>query len=66
MASAAVYIFPVRKRERESEWRVIRMRARGEYIGTVTAPDEEAAVRAALKAFGLDKKEADRLLVWQC
>jgi hypothetical protein len=51
------------KSKRESEWRVIRLRSRGEYLGTVQAPDEAAAVKAALKAFALRPKDADRLLV---
>jgi uncharacterized protein with GYD domain len=41
-------------------------RARGEYIGTVTAPDESVAVRAALKMVRLGTTEAKRLLVRQC
>lgn len=61
MASAALYIFPMRKKERE--WEIIRLRSRGEYLGRVTAPDEQAALKAALKMFTLDKSEASRLLV---
>ena len=30
-----------RKRASKIEWQVIRLRARGEYLGTVTAPDED-------------------------
>jgi hypothetical protein len=51
--------------KRESEWQVIRMRAEGEYIGTVKASDEAAALKAALKSFALDKRDAERLLVRQ-
>ena len=51
--------------KRESEWEVIRMRSRGEWLGTVKAPDHAAALKAALKAFALDKSEADRLLLRQ-
>jgi hypothetical protein len=64
MASAAIYIFPMPKRERE--WEIIRLRARGEYLGRVSAPDEEAALKAAVKTFALDKVEVKRLLVRQC
>jgi hypothetical protein len=64
MTSATVYVFPMRKRERE--WEVIRLRARGEYLGTVSAPDEEAALKAALQTFALEKTEEKRLLVRQC
>jgi hypothetical protein len=61
MASATAYIFPMRKKERE--WEVIRLRARGEHLGCVTAPDEQAALKAALKTFALDKVEQERLLI---
>jgi hypothetical protein len=47
----------------ESEWEVIRLRARGEWLGTVKAADQAAALKAALKAFALERSEADRLLV---
>jgi hypothetical protein len=61
MASAAIYIFPMPKRE--CEWEVIRMRARGEHLCTVAAVDEEAALKIAMKRFELDAAEAKRLLV---
>jgi hypothetical protein len=41
------------------------MRARGVYLGTVTAPDEQAALKAAAKLFALDKLEMKQLLVRQ-
>jgi hypothetical protein len=41
---------------------VIRLRARGEYIGTVSAPDQQAALKAAIKAFELKAADSDRLL----
>jgi hypothetical protein len=50
-------------RKRKIEWQVIRLRARGEYIGTVTAPDEDAAIKAAIKLFALRADDAKRLLV---
>lgn len=49
--------------KQEREWEVIRLRARGEWLGTVKAADEAAAVKAALKVFALDKRYVDRLLV---
>ena len=61
MKSATVYVFPMRKKE--CEWEVIRMRAGGELLCTVTAADETAALKLAVKQFALDAKEADRLLV---
>lgn len=48
---------------RKIEWQMIRLRARGEYIGTVTAPDEQSAVKAAIKLFALQAEEAKRLLI---
>jgi hypothetical protein len=49
--------------KRVSEWEIIRLGARGERLGIVKAPDEAAALKAALKAFALDKNDAERLLV---
>ena len=61
METAAVYVFPMRKKD--CEWEVIRMRSRGELLCTVTAADEAAALKLAVKQFALDTREADRLLV---
>ena len=61
METATVYIFPMRKKE--CEWEVIRMRARGELLCTVTAADEAAALKLAVKQLALDAQEAGRLLV---
>jgi hypothetical protein len=36
-------------------WRVIIMRSRGEYLGSVEAPDREGAEAAAVKQFELDQ-----------
>jgi hypothetical protein len=44
-------------------WKVIRLRARGEYLVTVEAPDHDAALKAALKMLRLDSVEAKRLLI---
>jgi hypothetical protein len=52
-----------RKRASKIEWQVIRLRARGEYIGAVSAPDEQSAIRAALKMLRLEAADAKRLLV---
>jgi hypothetical protein len=49
MTSATIYTFPMR--DQEHEWEVIRLRRRGEYLGTVRAADEAAALKAAVKAF---------------
>jgi len=61
METAAIYIFPVRKKE--CEWEVIRLKARGEHLCTITAVDETAALKQAVKLFALDAGEAKRLLV---
>jgi hypothetical protein len=36
-----------------SEWQVIPMRAKGEYLGKVKATDEDADLKAAVETFGL-------------
>jgi hypothetical protein len=51
-------------KSKQREWQIIRMRAQAEYLGTVKASDE-AALKAVLKAFALDKRDAERLLVRQ-
>ena len=49
---------------RQYKWEVIRLRARGEYLGVVSAPDENAALKAAIKAFEIaDPEQQRRLLV---
>ena len=51
-------------RKKEFEWEVVRLRAKGEYLGKVKAPDEEAAIKAAIKAFAsTDPEHKKRLLV---
>jgi hypothetical protein len=49
-----------------SEWQVIRLRAKGEYLGKVQAPDERAAMKVAIRAFGLRPADEHRLLVRPC
>jgi hypothetical protein len=44
-------------------WRVIIMRSRGEYLGSVEAPDRERAEAVAIKQFQLDQDQRSRLLV---
>jgi hypothetical protein len=53
------------RRKRKIEWEIIRIRSKGERLGVVSAPDEQAALKAALKAFALEKAEEKRLLVRQ-
>jgi hypothetical protein len=52
------YIFGMRKGERK--WQVIRMRSRGEYLGTVTAADEKTALKVAIKALKLSVEDQKR------
>jgi hypothetical protein len=44
-------------------WRVIIMRSRGEYLGSVEAPDRERAEAVAIKQFALDDDQRRRLLI---
>jgi hypothetical protein len=46
-------------------WRVSIMRARAQQIGTVAAPDREAAGAEAVKRFALSEEQRKRLLVWE-
>jgi hypothetical protein len=59
--SATVYIFPMRKKQ--CEWEVIRLRAKGEYLGKVAATDERAALKAIVKLLGLKPWDERRLLI---
>jgi hypothetical protein len=44
-------------------WRVIIIRSRGEYLGSVEAPDRERAQAVAIKQFDLDQDQRSRLLI---
>ena len=44
-------------------WRVILIRARGELLGYVEAPDRERAAAVAVKLFDLDQDQRSRLLI---
>ena len=46
-------------------WRVSIMRARGQHLGTVAAPDRQTAESKALEAFGLSEDQRKRLSVWE-
>jgi len=41
-------------------WRVHHRRSRGEYLGSVEAPDRERAVGVAIKQFDLDQDQRRR------
>jgi hypothetical protein len=44
-------------------WRVIIIRSKGEYLGTVEAPDRERAEAVAVKQFDLEHDQRRRLLI---
>ena len=44
-------------------WRVIIIRSKGEYLGSVEAPDRERAEAVAIKLFQLDQDQRSRLLI---
>jgi hypothetical protein len=50
-------------REREREWEVIRLRARGEPVGKVTAKDREAALKIAIGRFNIRPSDQQRLII---
>ena len=44
------------------EWRIVRRRSKAELIGYVEAPDEQAALKAAIKKFGIPVEHQRRLM----
>ena len=46
-------------------WRVSILRARAHNLGTIEAPDADAAAAKAVKVFGLDDEQRKRLSVWE-
>ena len=44
-------------------WRVVLLRAKGEILGTVEAPDAQAAKAAAAVQFDLDEVRSNRIMV---
>jgi hypothetical protein len=44
-------------------WHIIIMRSRGEYLGSVEAPNREKAEAVAIKQFALDDDQRRRLLI---
>jgi hypothetical protein len=44
-------------------WRVLIIRSKGEYLGSVEAPDRERAEAVAVKLFQLDQDQRNRLLI---
>jgi hypothetical protein len=53
-----------KKKPRQSRsWRVIVIRSKGEYLGSVEAPDRERAEAGAIRLFDLDQDQQRRLLI---
>jgi len=50
-------------RKKIVRWEVIRLRAKGQFIGTVQAKDKEAARKVAVKEFSLRAGEERRLII---
>lgn len=46
-------------------WRVVLLRAKGEILGNVEAPDAEAAKAVAAVQFGLDEVRRNRIIVME-
>ena len=44
-------------------WRVIIIRSKGEYLGSVEAADRDRAEAVAIKQFDLDQDQRSRLLI---
>jgi hypothetical protein len=52
-----------KKRANLRSWRVIIMRSRGEYLGSVEAPDSERAEAVAIRQFDLDQDQRRRVVI---
>ena len=67
--SAAIILLPCpsvthsKKAADLRSWRVIIIRSKGEYLGSVEAPDRERAEAVAIKQFELDQDQRRRLLI---
>jgi hypothetical protein len=53
------------RQEASRSWRVLIIRKRGQYLGTVEAPNEKAAEAAAVAEFDLSDEQRRRLAVQQ-
>ena len=50
------------KKPQDREWRITEVRAKGHYLGTVSAPTLEEALKVAAKEVGLSDQRAKRLV----
>jgi hypothetical protein len=73
-ATALIWAMPPRRRiskdtpaklakRMKRRWRVVLLRAKGEILGTVEAPDAQAAKAAAAVQFELDDVQRNRIIV---
>jgi hypothetical protein len=53
----------IRPKKPVRSWRVIIMRSKSKYLGSVDAPDRESAEGVAIKQFALDNDQRRRLLI---
>ena len=44
------------------EWRITLIRAKGQYLGRVEAPDAESAIARAIAEFNVDEAHRSRLI----
>jgi hypothetical protein len=51
------------RRRQPRSWPVLIIRSKGEYLGSVEAPDRERAEAAATKQLDLDQEQRGRLLI---
>ena len=54
---------PLKKPAKLRSWRLIIIRSKGEYLGSVEAPDRTRAKAVAIKQFALDDDQRSRLLI---
>jgi hypothetical protein len=50
---------------KQHEWEIYALRSNGRYLGTVEAPDRDAAVRLAIKAFQITDRAMQKRLTAQ-
>ena len=51
---------PRAKAKSRPRWRIILIQGRGEVLGTVEPPDEEAAIQKAIDVFGITDRDQQR------
>ena len=51
------------RKKKEPSWEVFRLRASAEYLGVVSAPDEDAALMRAIEAFAITAAHQQKSLM---